>query len=166
MKGGVCCEFRLYSIDLDWHVVRKPRLQVMLNVVTADMCTKRVAKMLASRLRFTERRPLPWPFPVTHVFFLGRAPVDFNHDGCVVFCRRRTTVVHSVVVGAHRRTSTAHRQRSTAHRRTSTAHIQTLTAHRRTSTAHRRTPTTHSETSTAHRQTSTAHRRTPTAHRR
>ena len=62
--------------------------------------SKRVAKMLASRLRFTERKPLPWPFPVTHVFFLGRAPVDFTRDGCVVFCRRRTTVVHSVVVGA------------------------------------------------------------------
>ncbi len=62
--------------------------------------SKRVAKMLASRLRFTERRPLPWPFPVTHVFFLGRAPVDFTRDGCVVFCRRRTTVVHSIVVGA------------------------------------------------------------------
>ena len=61
--------------------------------------SKRVAKMLASRLRFTERRPLPWPFPVTHVFFLGRAPVDFTRDGCVVFCRRRTTVVHSIVVG-------------------------------------------------------------------
>ena len=37
VKGGVCCEFRWYSIELDWHVVRKPRLQVMLNVVTADM---------------------------------------------------------------------------------------------------------------------------------
>ena len=37
MKGGVCCEFRWYSIDLDWHVVRKPRLQVMLNVVTANV---------------------------------------------------------------------------------------------------------------------------------
>ena len=62
--------------------------------------SKRVAKMLASRLRFTERRPLPWPFPVTHVSFLERAPVDFTRDGCVVFCRRRTTVVHSIVVGA------------------------------------------------------------------
>ena len=66
--------------------------------------SKRVAKMLASRLRFTERSPLPWPFPATPVFFLGRAPVDFTRDGCVViFCERRTTVVHSVVVGARLR---------------------------------------------------------------
>ena len=62
--------------------------------------SKRVANMLARRLRFTERSPLPWPFPVTPVFFLGRAPVEFTRDGCLVLCRRRTTVVHSVVVGA------------------------------------------------------------------
>ena len=37
VKGGVCCEFGWYIIDLDWHVVRKPILQVILNVVTADM---------------------------------------------------------------------------------------------------------------------------------
>ena len=126
--------------------------------------SKRVAKMLASRLRFTERRPLPWPFPVTHVFFLGRAPVDFTRDGCVVFCRRRTTVVHSVVVGAQMdvddaQTDVDGAQTDVDGAQTSTAQRQTLTVHRRTSTAHRRTSTAHRRTSTAHRRTSMAHRR-------
>ena len=74
MKGGVCCEFRWYSIDLDWHVVRKPRLQVMLNVVTANVWLEASSEDAGKPLTFHGTQATSLAISVTHVFFLGEHP--------------------------------------------------------------------------------------------